>query len=187
MTRVAALLLALTAVGAAAADLHAYWDGRCGSCHGDSATFARSTLALRDGRLVGRHHVDDLPRFVRQHGLPEPLVEPVLAMLAAQVATPPLYARSCSGCHGVAADFARQALVLGDGRLLDRRSGAAVAEVLKRHGGLDESLRWRDGVLVGRKRGAPVVELLRDHGGLGEAEQAVVVRTLERVRREVGD
>lgn len=156
MTRVAALLLALTAVGAAAADLHAYWDGRCGSCHGDSATFARSTLALRDGRLVGRHHVDDLPRFVRQHGLPEPLVEPVLAMLAAQVATPPLYAGACQGCHGKAAELARESLV------------------------------WRGGVLVGRKRGAPVVELLRDHGGLGEAEQAVVVRTLERVRREVG-
>lgn len=154
MTRVAALLLMLAAGGAAAADLHAFWDARCKDCHGDSATFARSTLALRDGRLVGRHHVDDLPRFVRQHGLPEPLVEPVLA---AQVATPPLYAGACQGCHGKAAELAR------------------------------EALRWRDGVLVGRKRGAPVVELLRDHGGLGEAEQAVVVRTLERVRREVGD
>ncbi|MBI3154053.1 MAG: hypothetical protein HYZ20_01440 [Burkholderiales bacterium] len=156
MTRVAALLLALAAGGAAAADLHAYWDGRCGSCHGDSAAFARSTLALRDGQLVGRHHVDDLPRFLRQHGLAETLVEPVLAMLAAQVATPPRYAGACQGCHGKAAELAR------------------------------ESLRWRDGMLVGRKRGVPVAELLRDHGGLGEAEQAVVVRTLERVRREVG-
>ena len=156
MTRVAALLLALAAGGAAAADLHAYWDGRCGSCHGDSATFARSTLALRDGKLVGRHHVEDLPRFLRQHGLAETRVDPVLAMLAAQVATPPLYADACQRCHGKAAELARESLV------------------------------WRDGVLVGRERGAPVAELLRHHGGLGEAEQAVVVRTLERVRREVG-
>lgn len=156
MTRVAALLLALAGGGAAAADLHAYWDGRCGSCHGDSATFARSTLALRDGKLVGRHHVDELPRFVRQHGLPETLVEPVLAMLAAQVATPPRYAGACQRCHGKAAELARESLV------------------------------WRDGVLVGRERGVPVAELLRHHGGLGEDEQAVVVRTLERVRREVG-
>lgn len=156
MNRIAALVLVLVAGGAAAADLHAFWDGRCGSCHGDSAGFARSTLTLHDGQLVGRHHVDDLPRFLRQHGLAEPLVDPVLAMLAAQLATAPLYAGACQGCHGKAAELAR------------------------------ESLRWRDGVLVGRERGAPVAELLRHHGGLGEAEQAVVVRTLERVRREVG-
>lgn len=67
--------LSLASQAALATDLHAYWDGRCGSCHGDSGPFVRSTLTLREGRLVGRHHGDDLPRFRRQHGLAAPLVD----------------------------------------------------------------------------------------------------------------
>jgi mono/diheme cytochrome c family protein len=152
------LLVALCAASAASAtDLHAYWDDRCQSCHGDSGPFARSTLALRDGRLVGRHHVDDLPRFLHQHYLADALVAPVIAMLTAQVATPPLYAAKCAGCHGVASAFAREALVLRDGRLFAR----------------------------GRDR--PVADLLGRHGGLAPDEQLAMLATLLRVRREVGD
>jgi mono/diheme cytochrome c family protein len=102
----AALLVTANADAIPGTDLHAYWDDRCQSCHGDSGPFARRTLALRDGRLIGRHHVDDLPRFLRQHYLADALVAPVSAMLAAQVATSPLYAAHCAGCHGVASAFA---------------------------------------------------------------------------------
>lgn len=151
------LLAALCAASVASAtDLHAYWDDRCQGCHGDSGPFARSTLALRDGRLVCRHHVDDLPRFLRQHYLADALVAPVTAMLRAQVATPPLYAARCAGCHGVASAFAREALVL------------------------------RDGTLFARGRGRPVADVLGRHGGLSPDEQPAMLQTLLRVRREVG-
>jgi hypothetical protein len=151
------LLMALWIAGSASAtDLHAYWDDRCHSCHGDSGPFARSTLALRDGRLVGRHHVEDLPRFLRQHYLADELVAPVTAMLTAQAGTPPLYATRCTGCHGVASAFAR------------------------------ESLLVRDGTLIARRSGRPVADVLRRHGGLAPDEQPTLLRTLLRVRHEVG-
>ncbi len=140
----------------AGTDLHAYWDDRCQSCHGDSGPFARRTLALRDGRPIGRHHVDDLPRFLRQHYLADALVAPVSAMLAAQVATSPHYAAHCAGCHGVASAFARAALDLRGGLPVARRSGRTLEAVLK------------------------------GHGGLAPGEQRTVIETLARVRREVG-
>ncbi|RVT53916.1 hypothetical protein [Rubrivivax albus] len=151
-----AALLVAAPEPAAAIDLHAYWDDRCQSCHGDAGPFARRTLVLRDGRLVGRHHVDDLATFLRSHVLADDLVTPVTAMLAAQVATPPRYAEHCRSCHGAAAAFVR-------GSLVDR-----------------------DGVLVARASGRPVADVLTRHGGLAPADQAVVVQTLARVRREVG-
>ena len=60
MRRLMALLLwmALAPVVPASADppdLHDYWDGRCKSCHGDAGDFARSTLQVEQGRLIGRH------------------------------------------------------------------------------------------------------------------------------------
>jgi hypothetical protein len=146
----------VAATGASATDLHAYWDDRCKGCHGDAGPFARSTLAVREGRLVGRHHVEDLPRFLHQHVLADDLVAPVTAMLTAQVTTPPVYAARCASCHGVAAAFARASLDL------------------------------RDGVPVARRSGRTLQAVLQGHGGLSAEEQRVVVDTLARVRREVG-
>jgi hypothetical protein len=151
-----AALLGLATLNATAIDLHAYWDDRCKGCHGDAGPFARSTLAVRDGRLVGRHHGDDLPRFLRQHVLADELVAPVTAMLAAQVSTPPVYAAKCAACHGVASAFARASLAL------------------------------RDGVPVARRSGRTLQAVLEGHGGLSADERRVVVDSLARVRREVG-
>ena len=53
-------LMAMITVPAPAAgvgrDLHDYWDGRCKDCHGDAGPFARRTLRVEQGRLVGTHH-----------------------------------------------------------------------------------------------------------------------------------
>ena len=152
-----AVLLALVAGAASATDLHAYWDDRCKGCHGDAGPFARSTLSVKDGRLVGRHHGDDLPRFLHQHVLADELVAPVIAMLTAQVNTPPVYAAKCAGCHGAASAFARASLDLRDGVPVARRSGRTLQAVLQ-----------------------------PGHGGLSADEQRVVVDSLARVRREVG-
>ena len=149
-------LAAPAAAGADGRDLHAYWDGRCKDCHGDSATFARSTLRLEQGRLAGRHHGADLPVFLRNHYLADELVAPVTAMLAAQVTTSPQFKEHCAGCHGTAADFARKSLVL------------------------------RGNVLTGKANGKPVADYLATHGGLPPAEIPAMVKSLQRVLGEVG-
>jgi hypothetical protein len=142
----------------AGTDLHAYWDSRCRSCHGESGPFARSTLrADGRGRLLGRHHATDLERFMRQHYLAEDLVQPVSAMLAAQVVTPPLFRQRCADCHGAAAEFARRSLAVR-----------------------------ADGVLIGKQSGLAVQLYLRLHGGLEPAQVSEMVKTLTRVLDEVG-
>jgi hypothetical protein len=138
-------------------DLHAYWDDRCQRCHGHAGDFARRTLRVEDGVLVGTHHAraPALQLFLKNHYLTADLLAPVTAMLTAQVTTAPLYKQHCAGCHGTAAAFAR------------------------------DSLSWRDGVLTGKKSGRAVAATLRMHGGLAPADAAEVVKTLARVMGEV--
>lgn len=143
------------AVHAAPIDLHAQWDQRCVTCHGHAGEFARRWLTVEQGRLVGHHHRENLAGFLRNHYVADDLVEPMMQMLAAQVAQPPVFQARCVQCHGTAAEFARR------------------------------SLEWRNGLLHGRASGKPVAEFLKAHGGLGADEIAAMVETLGRVRREV--
>ena len=151
-----AVAAVLSPAAQAAPDLHDYWDTRCRECHGDSAAFARSTLRVEGGRLLGRHHTEGLATFLRNHYLSDDLVVPVLQMLQAQVTTAPLFKEKCAGCHGSAAAFAR------------------------------ESLEMREGVLSGRASGRPVRDYLQRHGKLTQQQVAPMVATLERVLGEVG-
>lgn len=157
-----ALVIALACAAAlpaaaqdAARDLHAYWHDRCQSCHADAGPFARSTLRVVNGQLQGRHHRDDLPTFLSQHYVADELVQPIIAMLAAQVGAAPRFLEQCGGCHGKAAEFARQSLVR------------------------------EQGVLKGRQSGRPVAMLLRGHGELADGDVPAMVNTLERVHAEV--
>ena len=147
----------LVAGAPAPVDLHAYWDDRCHSCHGHAGDFARRTLRVESGLLVGKHHAraPALQLFLKNHYLTADLLAPVTAMLTAQATAAPLFNQHCAGCHGTAAAFARQ------------------------------SLSWRDGVLTGKKSGRAVEATLRAHGGLAPAEAADVVKTLARVMGEV--
>ena len=111
--------IALTAAGAGRAaevDLHAYWDGRCASCHGHAAAFARRFLTVKDGKLQGRD-----------------LIAPVTAMLAAQVTTEPRFRNECGNCHTSAAELARKSLSLRGGVLVSRSSSQPTAEFLAGH------------------------------------------------------
>jgi hypothetical protein len=157
---IAAVLAAATsatgAVAPAGRDLHDHWDTRCASCHGDAGDFARSTLRVEGGRLVGTHHVDTLPRFLRNHYLGPELLDAMTAMLTAQATTPPVFKTKCRECHDKASVLAR------------------------------ESLALKDGVLVGKDSGRPVADLLRRHGHLAADEIAPMVSTLQRVLAEVG-
>lgn len=152
----AATALSAPAAAPPARDLHDYWHARCKDCHGDSAAFARSTLGVDGGRLTGRHHRTDMALFLHNHYLADDLVEPVTAMLMAQVTAAPDFKAKCSSCHASAAEFARTSVDL------------------------------RDGVLVGKAAGRPVADKLRHHGGLAPEQASAMVATLKRVLAEVG-
>jgi mono/diheme cytochrome c family protein len=138
-------------------DLHAYWDDRCRGCHGHAGDFARRTLSVDSGQLIGKHHTQasTLQLFLKNHYLKADLLTPVTTMLTEQATTKPLFNQHCAGCHGTAASFAR------------------------------ESLSWREGVLAGKKTGRAVEATLRTHGGLAPGDAAEVVKTLARVTSEV--
>lgn len=128
--------IAFTAAGAGKAaevDLHGYWDGRCASCHGHAAAFARRFLTVKDGKLEGRHHVDDLETFLANHHLARDLIGPVTEMLAAQVTTEPRFRDECGRCHTSAAELARKSLSLRNGVLVSRAGGQPTAEFLAGH------------------------------------------------------
>jgi hypothetical protein len=131
-----ALVIALTAFVAPAAktlDLHEYWDRNCAGCHGHAAAFARQFLTVRNDRLLGRHHVDNLEVFLGNHYIRRDLIGPVSEMLKAQVSTEPRFSKECGSCHENAATLARHSLVLRDGLLVSRADGRPTAEFLSRH------------------------------------------------------
>ncbi len=123
----------LLAPGGAGTDLHQFWEGTCADCHGHAGPFARRFLTVEDGRLLGRHHRDDLAAFLANHHVPRDLVGPVHDMLLAQASTPPRFQERCGRCHESAAALARESLELRDGTLYARKSGQALAQFLPRH------------------------------------------------------
>ncbi|HEY0835626.1 MAG TPA: hypothetical protein VGE72_17115 [Azospirillum sp.] len=159
-TRILALLLLaapMPGAPAAAADLHRLWDDRCAECHGDAGDFARRTLTVTGGRLLGRRPERDLRAFLLRHqgGLPAEEADRVYGMLLAQAGMPPLFQERCGICHVKASDLVRDRLIL------------------------------RDGVLVGRYTGRPVAAFLENHGRVGADEGPVFVGLLARIAREI--
>lgn len=116
-----------------ATDLHQFWEQTCGDCHPHAGAFAQRFLTMKDGKLQGRHHTDDLIVFLQHHYLPQNLVQPMYEMLLAQASTGPRFKERCGRCHESASDLARESLVVRDGVLHGRESGRPVAEFLPRH------------------------------------------------------
>ncbi|PWC37698.1 hypothetical protein [Azospirillum sp. TSO35-2] len=129
---VAVPLLFIAAPGTAT-DLHWFWEQTCGDCHDHAASWARQFLTVKDGRLQGRHHTDDLLVFLGNHHLPPDLVQPMYDMLLAQASTEPRFKERCGRCHETAAELARESLVVRNGVLQGRESGRPVAQFLPRH------------------------------------------------------
>jgi hypothetical protein len=149
------LTLSLLPMSAAAVDLHRLWDDRCADCHGHSGQFARHFLSVVNGELRGRHADRDLSQFMQNHYLKNSEIDPVLVMLQAQAVTEPLFQTRCQGCHGNAAEFAR------------------------------DHLELREGVVYGRGTQQPVGEFLRQHARLSADEAAFFTNLLTRVHGEV--
>lgn len=130
------LLLAAPA-HSAGIDLHAMWDDRCSQCHGHSSEFARRHLSLaEDGRLQSGHANRDLRQFLANHYLAESEVDAVYEMLRAQAGTPPRFKNECGGCHGSAAQLARQSLEVDGALVRVRGSGEPIREFMQHHRGL---------------------------------------------------
>ncbi len=150
-----ALLGALSG-SALATDIHAFWDQTCKDCHGQhSAEFARTFLKVEKGKLIGRHHVEDLRAFLSQHHMSEPMATRIHDMLLAQASTTPVFKAKCGGCHETAAELVRTAV--------------------------DEE----NGVLIGKKRRTPLSRFLQRHGGgLTGGDLDTVLKALSRIRAE---
>lgn len=133
----AAAVFASPATGGSAVDLHWLWDDRCAMCHGHSGEFARKFLTVSGGQLQGRHHTDDLRQFMHNHYLAGNEVDAVYNMLLAQTSIPPRFRDECSACHGTAAIFVRNTLVLRDGILYGRDSAQAANDFLEHHRNLE--------------------------------------------------
>jgi hypothetical protein len=128
-----ATLMLVTNFSTAGTDLHWLWDNRCAECHGHSADFSRRFLQISDGQLQGAHPTRDLKLFLRNHYAPAAEVDAIYSMLLAQVTTAPRFQAECSKCHGSAANFIRDTIVLQDGELVGRESGVSVNQFMQPH------------------------------------------------------
>lgn len=127
---------AASSPGATAADLHQLFEERCGRCHGHAGDFARESLVLDDGTVLGRKTGQDVRRFLPRHF--GKLTAHEIALLhdtfALQIESGGLFQAKCRVCHGPAKDLARLHLILRDGVLYGRYSGADMRDFLPRHG-----------------------------------------------------
>ena len=138
-----------------AVDLHRLWEDRCADCHGEAGDFARRSLAVEDGKLLGAHPERELRRFLQNHYLKNNEIDAVYAMLLAQAGSRPRFRERCTPCHERAAQLAR------------------------------ESLLRRDGVLYTRGTRQQLEEFMQGHISLSVEEVEFFVRLLERVEGEV--
>jgi hypothetical protein len=150
-----------SAAGAAdSTDLHRLWDSACADCHGHSAEFSRRLLEVRDKRLLGRHHREDLLNFMHRHYLRADSVDAVYRMLLAQAQTPPRFREECGSCHGSAVELLRASDFRWQGNSLRLGSDLGMREFLNGHRGLQpadvdfyQSLFERIAVEIGRPPG----------------------------------
>ena len=126
-------MLVTLAETAAARDIRAAWDSRCEECHGDVDTFAGKYLWAVDGKLQGRHHVDNIRLFLGRHYTPKHELAATYDLLLSQANDPIRFRDNCSECHGDAEQFVRQSIFGKDDGMTGVASGEAVRKFLESH------------------------------------------------------
>ncbi len=119
-------------------DLHRLWDSNCVTCHGHSADFSRKFLKVSGGKLLGPLYGNNLRLFLHNHYLAGKEVDAIYNMLLAQASTKPRFQQECSGCHGKAAEFVRESLILRDDELYSRKMESPTTSFLSAHRKLNE-------------------------------------------------
>ena len=114
-------------------DLHRLWDSNCVTCHGHSAEFSRKFLRVSEGKLNGPLYGNNLRLFLYNHYLAGKEVDAIYNMLLAQTSTQPRFQQECSACHGTAAEFVRESLILRDGELFSRKLQSSSRSFLDSH------------------------------------------------------
>ena len=133
------LLMLFVQSGVNAREIRAEWDNRCEECHGEADQFARKFLWAVDGQLQGRHHIDNLRLFMRNHYLPKHKIDAFYDMLLAQANNPIRFESECSSCHSSAEEFVRRSIVIKAGELTGLESGIPVRDFLQTHRGLQQA------------------------------------------------
>ena len=130
---VAILFLLLMPLKAETRDAVAIWDSRCEECHGDNTKFARKYLWNIDGELQGRHHVDNLSLFMRQHYIPKHEIEAIRDMLLNEANSQLRFIDECSSCHGEIAKFIEKSIWVRGNEITGLESGKDIREFLPGH------------------------------------------------------
>jgi len=130
---IAILLLALVPLEAGSRDALVIWDSRCEECHGDPAEFAGKYLWNIEGQLQGRHHVDNLSLFMRNHYIPDHEIDTIRIMLLSQANSPERFKSECGDCHGDAKEFVENSLWVRGSGITGLESGMEVSEFLPTH------------------------------------------------------
>ncbi|HKJ51612.1 MAG TPA: hypothetical protein VKB27_08910 [Gammaproteobacteria bacterium] len=128
-----AMLLVCGPSGANPVDARTAWGSRCEECHGDPDKFAAKYLWIIDGKLQGRHHVDDLRLFLGNHYLPDHLIDPLHAMLSKHASTLARFTDECSECHGTPESFVRKSIVTQGREMIGVMSSTVVDKYLEKH------------------------------------------------------
>lgn len=147
------LLPLLLPVAGQAQDLHELFEERCGRCHGHAGPFARESLVIVEGQVVGRASRQEVGSFLQGHygRLTENEILGLLDLFRFQIASSGLYENRCLDCHESAKDLARNRLLVLNDQLVGRYTGRDMAEFLMRHGRLSRQeavfmtdvLRWQ--------------------------------------------
>ena len=136
-------------------DVYDSWDSRCEECHSEAAEFSQKYLWVVDDRLQGRHHIEDMHLFMKNHYVPKHELETMTAMLKEHANKMARYEAECGECHKGAEDFVRESIST-----------------------------WGDGP-TGVETGKPIAEYLVTHQDLGEEDAAFFVRLIERVLDQI--
>ena len=130
------LLCLLPTIAEAAEDFHELFERRCAACHGHAGDFARESLVIVEGELRGRESGRPVRAFLATHrgGLAPETAALFTEVLFRQVESGGLFQTHCAICHVRARDLVQARLIVVDGRLLGRYSGADMGVFLRGHG-----------------------------------------------------
>lgn len=121
-------------------DPHALFENRCGRCHDHAGDLARETLLIEKGELVSKKSGQRLLDFLPDHfgKLAAEEVSVLSETFRQQILTDGLYQKKCRDCHGSARNLAARELVLRNGQLVGRYTGADIKRFLGYHGRLSD-------------------------------------------------
>ena len=125
--------------GALSADIHDWFESRCGECHQHMGDLAQESLTYIDGTLSGQTSGKDIRIFLPNHyGKPTPKETAALYdQLLWQIQAGRKFKTRCAICHVRARTLAQKKLLRDNDTLRGRYTGRDMTEFLKHHGRID--------------------------------------------------